>query len=215
MRRLFALIIAVGLMTALLALPGTAVGRAEFTDYIGTETQTSGPILPEPLKGNLPIERTSFASVFDDVAYLPDGTTPYLPATGETFVYGTLIITETYELFPGFFVPFNAAMHGTSETGQRGWLLQGCRSRHRRLRRYEDDDGVHRRSTLSHGRSHPGSTRQLDRPTDIPTTCGPHLHTAWPTTTEQAGRGWLGSERPVDDHGLPEHRPTRRCRWSR
>lgn len=116
MRRILALIIAVGLMTALLALPGTAVGRAEFTEYIGTETQTSGPILPEPLKGNLPIERTSFASVFEDVAYLPDGATPYLPATGRTEVEGILIITETYELFPGFFVPFNAAMHGTSVT---------------------------------------------------------------------------------------------------
>ena len=115
MRRIFALIIAVGLMAALLALPGTAVGRAEFTEYIGTETQTSGPILPEPLKGNLPVERTTFESVFDDVAYLPD-MTPYLPATGETFVYGTLIITETFELFPGFFVPLNASMHGTSET---------------------------------------------------------------------------------------------------
>ena len=116
MRRILALIIAVGLMTALLALPGTAVGRAEFTEYIGTETQTDGPNFPEPLRGNLPIERTSFTSVFDDVAYLPDGTTPYLPATGETFVYGTLIITETWELFPGFFVPLNASMHGTSVT---------------------------------------------------------------------------------------------------
>jgi hypothetical protein len=103
-------------MAALLALPGTAIGRAEHTAYIGTETQTLGPVLPELLKGNLPVERTTFTSVFDDVAFLPNGTTPYLPATGETFVSGMLIITETYELFPGFFVPFNASMHGTSVT---------------------------------------------------------------------------------------------------
>ena len=120
MRRIFALITAVGLMAALLALPGTAVGRAEFTEYIGTETQTWGPDLAEPLKGNLPIEVTTFESIFDDVAFLPDGTTPYLPATGETFVKGTLIITETFELPPpapsGIFVPLNASMHGTSVT---------------------------------------------------------------------------------------------------
>jgi hypothetical protein len=120
MRRIFALIIAVGLMAAVLALPGTAIGRATHTAYIGTETQTGGPTFPEPLKGNLPVERTTFESVFADVTFLPNGTTPYLPATGDTFVSGVLIITETVEplpdLFPGFFVPFNGSMHGTSVT---------------------------------------------------------------------------------------------------
>jgi len=38
MRRTLALVVAVGLMVAVLALPGTALGRAAFTEYTATET---------------------------------------------------------------------------------------------------------------------------------------------------------------------------------
>lgn len=44
MRRIFALIIAVGLMAALLALPATASAKAEFTEYTGTEYAAGWPI---------------------------------------------------------------------------------------------------------------------------------------------------------------------------
>lgn len=43
MRRIFALIMAVGLMAALLALPATASAKAEFTEYTGTEYATGMP----------------------------------------------------------------------------------------------------------------------------------------------------------------------------
>jgi hypothetical protein len=45
MRRIFTLIIAVGLMAALLALPTTASAKAEFTEYTGTESAA----IPSPI----------------------------------------------------------------------------------------------------------------------------------------------------------------------
>lgn len=120
MRRIFALILAVGLMAALLALPAAVSAKAEFTEYIGTSDQTVGPIFG-PADWTKPVVKVDFHSVYQDESYLPD-LTPYLPTTGETTVDGTLIITETLEPFPGFFdtfgflVPVNATMHGTSVT---------------------------------------------------------------------------------------------------
>jgi len=121
MKRIFALILAVGLMAALLALPAAATAKAEFAEYIGTSLQTDGPNFG-PADWTKPVVKVDFQSVYHDESFLPDMATLYLPTTGETTVSGTIIIKESTEPFPGFFdlfgflVPVNATMHGTSVT---------------------------------------------------------------------------------------------------
>ena len=101
MRRTLALIIAVGLMGALLALPGTALGRAPFTEYTATETQIDGPNFNPATDWTKPIVQTRFTSVFVD-----DATDPR--ASGTTYVSGKITITDL--------ATFTGIMSGTSVT---------------------------------------------------------------------------------------------------
>ena len=87
MRRTLALIIAVGLMAALLALPGAAVGRAAFTEYTATEIQIEGPNLDPAPPWTKPIVQARFTSVFED-----DATDPR--ASGTTYVSGKITLTD-------------------------------------------------------------------------------------------------------------------------
>jgi hypothetical protein len=101
MRRTLTLIIAVGLMAALLALPGTALGRAAFTGYTATETQIGGPDFGPATDWTKPIVHASFESVFVDIATDPR-------ASGTTYVSGKITFTEL--------ATFTGIMSGTSVT---------------------------------------------------------------------------------------------------
>jgi hypothetical protein len=100
MRRIFALIIAVGLMAALLALPGTALGKALSTDYTGTETKTATDTVFEDWRGTS-IVHVDFYSEWNDVTTDPR-------ATGLTKVSGHLTFTDM--------TTFTGIMNGTSVT---------------------------------------------------------------------------------------------------
>jgi hypothetical protein len=100
MRRIFALVIAVGLMTALLALPGTAIARAEFSEYTGTETKTALATTFENVRGTNVIHM-DFYSEWNDVTEDPR-------ATGLTKVSGHLAFTDI--------ATGTGIMHGTSVT---------------------------------------------------------------------------------------------------
>ena len=100
MRKTFALIVAVGLMAALLAVPGTALGKATSTDYTAVETQIDGPNFG-PADWTKPVVQVDFESVFED-----DATDPR--ASGTTYVSGKLSITDV--------ATFTGTMHGTSVT---------------------------------------------------------------------------------------------------
>jgi hypothetical protein len=107
MRRTFALIIAVGLMAALLALPGAALGRAAFTEYTATETQIGGPDFDPATDWTKPIIQARFASTFVDLATDPR-------ASGTTEVSGKITFTEFNPFVsPPFMV---GIMSGTSVT---------------------------------------------------------------------------------------------------
>lgn len=101
MRRTLTLIIAVGLMAAVLALPGTALGRAAFTEYTADETQIDGPNFDPATDWTKPIVQTRFTSVFVD-----DATDPR--ASGTTHVSGKITITNL--------ATFTGIMRGTSVT---------------------------------------------------------------------------------------------------
>lgn len=116
MRRIFALIIAVGLMAALLALPGAALGRAEFTEYTATETQIDGPNFDLATDWTKPIVQARFTSTFEDVATDPR-------ASGITEVSGKITFTEIdWSVFPPFMV---GIMSGTSVTDVSGDGYEG------------------------------------------------------------------------------------------
>ena len=100
MKRIFALIIAVGLMAALLALPGTALGKAVSTDYTGTETKTATETVFENWRGTN-IVHVDFYSEWNDV-------TTDARATGLTKVSGHLAFTD--------FATGTGIMSGTSVT---------------------------------------------------------------------------------------------------
>ena len=100
MRRTFALIVAVGLMAALLALPGTALGKTTSTDYTAVETQLAGPIF-DPADWTKPVVQVDFESIFED-----DATDPR--ASGITYVSGKISFTDA--------ATFTGTMHGTSVT---------------------------------------------------------------------------------------------------
>lgn len=110
MRRTLALIIAVGLMAALLALPGAAVGRAAFTEYTATEIQIEGPNLDPAPPWTKPIVQTRFTSVFED-----DATDPR--ASGTTYVSGKITLTDP--------ATFTGIMSGTSVTHVSGEGYEG------------------------------------------------------------------------------------------
>lgn len=100
MRKAFALIVAVGLMAALLAVPGTALGKATSTDYTAVEEQIAGPIFG-PADWTKPVVQVDFESIFED-----DATDPR--ASGLTYVSGKLSIKDV--------ATFTGTMHGTSVT---------------------------------------------------------------------------------------------------
>ena len=107
MRRTFALIVAAGLMVALLAIPGTAFSRATFTRYTATETQLDGPNFESvPTEG----EPVKFTSVFEDRATDPR-------ASGITSVSGTITFTDL--------ATFTGTMRGTSLTDVTGEGYEG------------------------------------------------------------------------------------------
>lgn len=101
MRKLFALFIATGLMAAVLAAPGTAVARAEFTEYTGVETWLSGGPIFDGVDPTKPVLQLGVASVWEDV-------TTDARTTGVTTVSGKLTVTDP--------VTFSGPMHGTSLT---------------------------------------------------------------------------------------------------
>ena len=100
MRRIFALIIAVGLMTALLALPGTAIARAEFSEYTGTEEKTDLDTVFYNVRGKN-VVHMDFYSEWNDETTDPR-------ATGLTKVSGHLAFIDI--------VTGTGIMHGTSVT---------------------------------------------------------------------------------------------------
>ena len=101
MRRTLTLIVAVGLMVAVLAIPGTALGRAAFTDYTATEIQTDGPNFDPATDWAKRIVQTTFTSTFVD-----DATDPR--ASGTTHVSGKISFTDL--------ATFTGIMRGTSVT---------------------------------------------------------------------------------------------------
>ena len=101
MRRTFALTIAAGLLGALLAIPGTALARAEFTEYTGTETHVSGGPIFDGVDLTKPVVHVAVESVWDDV-------TTDARATGRTHVSGSLTLTDM--------ASFTGTMRGTSLT---------------------------------------------------------------------------------------------------
>ena len=110
MRKLFALFIATGLMAAVLAAPGTAVARAEFTEYTGVETQIGGGPIWDGVDFTKPIIQVELESVFKDVTTDPR-------ATGTTYVSGKISIKDM--------TTFSGTMHGTSLTVVTGDGIEG------------------------------------------------------------------------------------------
>ena len=100
MRRTIALIMAVGLVTAI-AVPGTALARAEFTPYTGVETQIGGGPIFAGVDLTKPVVQFELESVFEDV-------TTDARTTGTTYVSGKLTVTDM--------ATFTGTMHGTSVT---------------------------------------------------------------------------------------------------
>jgi hypothetical protein len=110
MRRILALIIAVGLMAAVLALPGTALGRAAFTEYTATEIQIGGPDFEEVYDWAEPKFQARFESIFED-----DATDRR--ASGTTYVSGKITFTDSFT--------FTGVMSGTSITEVTGEGYEG------------------------------------------------------------------------------------------
>jgi len=100
MRRTFALIMAVGLMTVM-AIPGTALARAEFSEFTGVETQIGGGPIFDGVDLSKPVVQLDLESVFEDVTTDPRN-------TGVTYVSGKLTVTDM--------ATFTGIMHGTSLT---------------------------------------------------------------------------------------------------
>ena len=101
MRKAITLIVAVGLMAAVLALPATALGRAAFTKYTATEIQIDGPNFDPATDWTKPIVQTKFTSIFVDDASDPG-------ASGTTYVSGKITLTDL--------ATFTGIMRGTSVT---------------------------------------------------------------------------------------------------
>jgi len=97
MRRIFALAAAVGLMAAI-ATPGTALARAESTEFTGMETQIAGGLVVDGVDWSKPVVKVGLESVYEDVTTDPRN-------TGTTHVSGKLSITDL--------ATFTGNMHGT------------------------------------------------------------------------------------------------------
>ena len=101
MRRKFVPLMAVIVMTAMMAAPGTALARAEFTEFTGVEIQTGGGPIFDGVDITKPVIQVELDSVFDDITTDPR-------TTGVTYVKGKLTITDM--------TTFTGIMHGTSQT---------------------------------------------------------------------------------------------------
>jgi hypothetical protein len=110
MRRTFAILIATGLMAAVLAAPGTAVAKAQFTEYTGVETYVSGGPIFDGVDRSKSVIQLDIASVWDDV-------TTDARASGRTYVSGKLTVTDL--------ATFSGPMHGTSLTVVTGNGFEG------------------------------------------------------------------------------------------
>ena len=97
-------------MVAVLALPGTALGRAAFTDYTATEIQIGGPDFDPATDWTKPIVQTRFESIFVD-----DATDSR--ASGTTYVSGKITFTDL--------ATFTGIMSGTSVTHVSGDGYEG------------------------------------------------------------------------------------------
>ena len=109
MRRIFALLMAVGLMMVM-AIPGTALARAEFTEYTGVETQIGGGPIFDGVDLTKPVVQFELESVFEDV-------TTDARTTGTTYVSGKLTVKDM--------ATFSGTMHGTSVTVVTGGGYEG------------------------------------------------------------------------------------------
>ena len=97
MKRALVLMIAVGLLAAI-AIPGTALAKAEFTEFTGTETQIGGGPDFTYVDWSKPVLQVPLESIFEDVTTDPR-------TTGTTYVSGKLTITDV--------ATFTGTMHGT------------------------------------------------------------------------------------------------------
>ena len=86
MRKLFATAVVLGLLAALLAVPGTALAKAEFTEYTGTETRIVDSFTVLSAHGT-EVVQMRFTSEWND-----DTTDDR--ATGRTVVTGHLTLTD-------------------------------------------------------------------------------------------------------------------------
>ena len=86
MRKLFATAVVLGLLAALLAVPGTALARAEFKEYTGTETRIPDSFTVLSAHGTKVVQMR-FTSEWND-----DTTDDR--ATGRTVVTGHLTLTD-------------------------------------------------------------------------------------------------------------------------
>ena len=100
MRRVLTLTMAVGLLMALTS-PGTALAKAEFTEFTGTETQIGGGPDFSGVDWSKPVIHAELESVFDDVTTDPR-------TTGTTYASGKLTLTDP--------ATFTGTMHGTFVT---------------------------------------------------------------------------------------------------
>ena len=108
MRRMVKLTFVAGLLAALLAVPGTAFGQAEFTPYTGTETR-DGPFTLLSAHGT-EVVQMHFTSEWYD-------TTSDIRTTGKTIVTGHLTLTDP--------ATGTGIMHGTSVTYVTGQGYEG------------------------------------------------------------------------------------------
>ena len=92
MRRIFALIMAVGLMAALLVLPATASAKAEFTEYTGTETGIAMPTNPVFRQSGPIVHYSHVSYYYDDTSdWRTTGyTTVVMNFTGRDFMLPTM-----------------------------------------------------------------------------------------------------------------------------
>ena len=101
MRKTLALVVATGLIAAVFAASGTAVARAEFTEFTGTETYVSGGPIFAGVDLTKPVIQFDVESVWDDL-------TTDARTTGRTYVSGKLTVRDM--------ATFSGTMHGTSLT---------------------------------------------------------------------------------------------------
>ena len=101
MRKTLALMIVVGLVAAVMASPGIALARTEFTEFTGVETQVGGGPIFDGVDLTKPVVQFELESVFEDV-------TTDLRTTGTTYVSGKLTVKDM--------ATFSGTMHGTSVT---------------------------------------------------------------------------------------------------